>query len=65
VSHPSSRTVKVCLPVSEVTEMLRFLKIEFHFMSYLKHLDLKTSDLLYQTGISSFQVTNEFLSCAS
>lgn len=33
-----------CL-MSSVTEMLIFLRIKFHFMSYLRHLDWKTSTL--------------------
>lgn len=67
MSSPSSRMAKVCIffLMLNVTEMLIFLKIKFHFMSYLGHLALKTSALLYQAGISSSQVTNEFLSCAS
>lgn len=49
--------------MSSVREMLIFLKIKFHFMSYLRHLDLKTLTLLYQAGISVFKSQMKFF-CA-
>lgn len=49
--------------MSSVREMLIFLKTKFHFMSYLRHLDLKTSTLLYQAGISVFKSQMKFF-CA-